>query len=121
MGRLAPVTHTSADQLLPPVAAIVPTTRTFHGDSFVDSYEWLRDKESPDTLAYLEAENAYTKAMTEHLADLREAMFGEIKRRTQETDLSVPSRSGEHWYYSRTIEGKQYPVMCRVAVSDTTD
>ena len=92
-----------------------PLERTHHGDTFVDHYEWLRDKESPDTLAYLEAENAYTKARTAHLADLRETIFTEIKTRTQETDLSVPSRTGGHWYYSRTVEGQQYPLMCRVA------
>ncbi len=115
------MTQTSTDRPVPPVANRVPTTRSFHGDTFVDSYEWLRDKESPETLGYLEAENAYTKAMTAHLGHLREAIFGEIKGRTLETDLSVPSRSGEHWYYSRTIEGKQYPVMCRVAVTDPDD
>src|SRR6478609_7596912 len=121
MGRLTRVTQTSTDLPQPPVAPRVPTTRTFHGDTFIDEYEWLRDKESSETVAHLEAENAYTKAMTAHLADLREAIFQEIKGRTQETDLSVPSRSGEHWYYSRTIEGKQYSVMCRVAVTDTDD
>lgn len=106
---------------VPPVASRVPKTRVFHGDTFVDNYEWLRDKESPDTRAYLEAENAYTQQMTAHLAALRESIFGEIKARTLETDLSVPARTGAHWYYSRTQEGKQYPVMCRVPVSDEDD
>ena len=105
MGRLTRVTETPTDLPRPPSPPASRSTRTFHGDTFVDSYEWLRDKESPETVAYLEAENAYTKAMTAHLADLRGAIFDEIKGRTQETDLSVPSRSGEHWYYSRTIEG----------------
>ncbi len=99
----------------PPVAAKRPTTRKHHGDVVVDDYEWLRDKASSDTVAYLEAENAYTAAQTAHLADLREALFTEIKDRTQETDLSVPSRSGDFWYYQRTAEGSQYPVMCRAA------
>ena len=91
----------------PPVAMTVPSRRTHHGDSFVDDYEWLRDKESPETVAYLEAENAYTETRTAHLAPLREKLFEEIRSRTKETDLTVPSRIGRYWYYGRSIEGKQ--------------
>jgi oligopeptidase B len=82
----------------PPVAKRVPHERTHHGDTVVDEYEWLRDKKSPDTVAYLEAENAYTEQQTSHLAGLRERIFTEIKSRTQETDLSVPARLGDWWY-----------------------
>src|SRR5688572_5642068 len=96
----------------PPVAERRPIERTHHGDTFVDDYEWLRDKQSADTLAYLEAENAWTQARTSHLAELREQIFEEIKGRTQETDLSVPVRIGDFWYYSRTVEGKQYGLSC---------
>lgn len=103
----------AADPTTPPKAARHPFERVHHGDTFVDHYEWLRDKESPDTIAYLEAENAYTASRTAHLADLRQAIFDEIKARTQETDLSVPTRRGSHWYYSRTDEGKQYAIVCR--------
>ena len=106
---------------VPPVAPRVPTTRTYHGDTFIDNYEWLRDKESPGTVAYLEAENAYTQAMNAHLGQLREALFSEIKGRTQENDLSVPRRTGAFWYYSRTVEGQQYPIMCRLPVADPRD
>jgi oligopeptidase B len=95
--------------------------RTFHGDSFVDEYEWLRDKDSPDTIAYLEAENAYTEAATAHLAGLRETLFEEIRSRTKETDLSVPTRIGSYWYYSRSIEGKQYGISCRCPVDSPAD
>jgi len=102
----------------PPVAEKRPIERTHHDDTFVDDYEWLRDKEGTDTVAYLEAENAYTKGRTAHLEDLREAIFTEIKTRTQETDLSVPSRNGDFWYYRRTLEGKQYPIMCRTKARD---
>ena len=70
----------------------MPHERTHHGDTFVDEYEWLRDPESPETLAYLEAENAYTEARTAHLDSLREQIFAEIKAHTLETDLSVPYR-----------------------------
>jgi oligopeptidase B len=111
----------SADTASPPIADKRPVERVHHGDVFVDDYEWLRDKDSADTVAYLEAENTYTKASTAHLADLREAVFGEIKLRTQETDLSVPRRSGDYWYYSRTEEGKQYALVCRTPASHADD
>jgi oligopeptidase B len=100
----------------PPAARRVPHERTFHGDTFVDEYAWLADKDDQETIAFLEAENAYTDAMTAGQDELREAIFGEIKARTQETDLSVPTRKGGWWYYARTVEGKQYAVFCRRAV-----
>ncbi|MBF6355930.1 S9 family peptidase [Nocardia higoensis] len=103
-------------QVAAPIAKRVPTERIHHGDVFVDEYEWLRDKESPEVIGYLEAENAYTEARTAHLAGLREKIFEEIKARTQETDLSVPTRMGEFWYYSRSFEGKQYGVHCRCPI-----
>ncbi|WP_422934066.1 S9 family peptidase [Sinomonas sp. P47F7] len=102
---------------VPPVAKKVPSPREHHGDVFVDQYEWLREKEDPEVVAHLKAENAYTETVTAGQQPLRDAIFEEIKGRTQETDLSVPSRLGDWWYYSRTIEGKQYPVYCRVAAS----
>ena len=98
----------------PPTARQVPFERTHHGDTVQDEFAWLADKDNPDTLAYLEAENAWTRTATAHLADLRTTVFEEIKGRTQETDLSVPSRKGGHWYYTRTEEGKQYGIQCRM-------
>jgi oligopeptidase B len=106
----------SPGTLRPPAARRVPHERTFHGDTFIDEYAWLAAKDDPETIAFLEAENAYTEAMTAGQAELREAIFGEIKARTQETDLSVPTRKGGWWYYTRFVEGKQYPVFCRRAV-----
>ena len=100
----------------PPAARRVRSERTHHGDTFVDDFAWLADKENPETISYLQAENAYTEAMTAGQADLREAIFGEIKARTQESDLSVPARKGGWWYYARTEEGRQYQVYCRRAV-----
>ncbi|MDT5042804.1 MAG: oligopeptidase, partial [Actinoplanes sp.] len=94
----------------------VPAERIFHGDTVTDEFSWLTDKESPQTIAYLDAENAWTAKATEHLAGLRQTVFDEIKRRTKETDLSVPSRKGGFWYYTRTEEGRQYGIQCRVAV-----
>jgi len=108
-------------EVQPPVAKKVPHERTHRGHTFVDDYEWLRDKESPETVAYLEAENAYTEAMTAHLAGLQEDIFNEIKSRTKETDLSVPARMGNYWYYGRSIEGKQYGVSCRSPIAGPDD
>ncbi len=105
----------------PPVARRVPSERTHHGDTVVDHYEWLRDAESPDTVAYLEAENAYTEARTEHLEQLRESIFSEIRAHTQETDLSVPYRIGRWWYYGRSSEDTQYGTSCRCPAQDPDD
>ncbi|MGG7464454.1 S9 family peptidase [Plantibacter sp. YIM 135347] len=108
-------------KLTPPRARVEPFERTHHGDTVIDQYEWLRDKESPEVIAHLEAENAHTAQETEHLASLRATIFDEIKSRTLETDLSVPSRSGDWWYYGRSIEGQQYGLQCRVPVSSPDD
>ncbi|MDE9366469.1 S9 family peptidase [Luteipulveratus sp. YIM 133132] len=97
----------------PPVARRVDHVREHHGDRFVDPWEWLRDGEDPEVIAHLEAENAYTRARTSHLADLSEQIFQEMRSRIRETDLSVPVRLGDWWYYSRTQEGAQYETHCR--------
>src|SRR5258706_15422154 len=102
----------------PPTAKRVPHERTHHGDTVVDEYAWLQQKDDPDTVAYLEAENAFTTAATAHLEHLRETAFNEIKTRTKETDLSVPTRKGGFWYYTRTEAGKQYGIHCRVPVAE---
>ncbi|MCV7280553.1 S9 family peptidase [Mycolicibacterium flavescens] len=107
--------------MTPPVAKRVDTRREHHGDVFVDPYEWLREKTNPEVIGYLEAENTYTEHATEHLAPLRQAIFDEIKARTKETDLSVPTRRGAWWYYGRSFEGKQYSVHCRCPVADPDD
>jgi oligopeptidase B len=99
-----------------PTAKRIPTERTHHGDTVVDEYAWLANKDDPDTIAYLKAENEHTEATTAHLAALRETVFNEIRKRTKETDLSVPNRKGGYWYYTRTIEGQQYGIQCRRAV-----
>jgi oligopeptidase B len=105
----------------PPVAPRIPVERVHHGDVFVDEYEWMRDKEDPALVAHLEAENRYTDAQTEHLSVLREQLFEEIKNRTRETDLSVPVRTGDWWYYTRTVEGQQYGIHCRAPIADRDD
>ena len=101
----------------PPVAKKVPVERTHHGDTFVDNYEWLREKENPEVVAHLNAEQSYTDAVTAGQEQLRQDIFNEIKNRTQETDLSVPSRKDDWWYYARMVEGQAYGIQCRVAAS----
>ncbi|MEU7868184.1 S9 family peptidase [Dactylosporangium sp. NPDC049140] len=105
----------------PPAAKRVPHERVHHGDTVTDEYFWLQNRDDPDTVAYLEAENAFTAAATAHLEPLRETLFNEIKSRTKETDLSVPTRKGGHWYYTRTEEGKQYGIHCRVPAAEGRD
>ena len=100
----------------PPTARRIPSKRTHHGDTVIDEYAWLTDKDDPETIAYLKAENAYTEALTSELKPLADTIFGEIKARTQESDLSVPVRKGGWWYYTRTVAGRQYRVHCRRAV-----
>ena len=105
----------------PPIAKQVPAERTYHGDAVDDPYAWLADPKDPEVIAYLEAENAYTEASTAGLAELRSAIFDEIKARTQETDLSVPVRKGNWWRYARTDEGQQYAIHCRRRVARRRD
>ncbi|WP_150461122.1 S9 family peptidase [Nesterenkonia ebinurensis] len=102
----------------PPVPKKIPVERTHHGDTFVDHYEWLREKDNPEVIEHLKAENAYTEATAADQEPLRKAIFEEIKARTVETDLSVPARRGDWWYFTRTIEGEQHPVYCRTPVRD---
>jgi oligopeptidase B len=103
------------------MAAQRPITTTHHGRSRTDEYEWLRDKDDPETIAYLEAENAWTQARTAHLDDLRARIFEEIRTRTLETDLSVPTRNRGYWFYGRSFAGKEYGASCRVPVTDEAD
>ncbi|WP_280833175.1 S9 family peptidase [Mycolicibacterium frederiksbergense] len=105
----------------PPTAKRGNHRREHHGDVFIDPYEWLRDKDDPEVIAHLEAENAYTEDATAHLEPLRQKIFDEIKARTKETDLSVPMRRGNWWYYARSFEGKQYGVHCRCPIGDPDD
>ncbi|MGV1009634.1 MAG: S9 family peptidase [Dermatophilaceae bacterium] len=98
----------------PPRAPREPVTRTVHGDTVADDYAWMADRDDPRLLAYLEAENAYAADRTAHLSPLVERIFGEIRSRTVETDLTVPVAHGGWWYYTRTVEGREYAVHARV-------
>ena len=104
--------------MIPPLADKRPIVRKFHDREFVDNYEWLRDKDNPEVLAHLEAENAYTEEKTSAWSGLVDDVYGEIKSRIKETDMSVPQRQGDWWYYGRTIEGKDYGISCRIPTAD---
>lgn len=104
-----------------PLAAKKPVVREFHGRKFVDDYEWLRDKDAPETISYLEAENAYLAANTSLLNEMTGNIYEEIKSRVKETDMSVPVRAGDWWYYGRTEEGKSYGLSCRLRLDEGSD
>ncbi|HYL73313.1 MAG TPA: S9 family peptidase [Bryobacteraceae bacterium] len=97
----------------PPVAKKVDHREVRHGATVVDNYFWLRDKSNPDVIDYLKSENAYTDALTKDLKPFEDALYKEMLGRIKQTDLSVPTRRGSYFYYSRTEEGKQYPIQCR--------
>jgi oligopeptidase B len=106
-------TETRAAPPAPPEAVRRPRRSELHGEARVDDYFWLREKGDPAVAAYLEAENAYADAVMKPTAPFQEALYKEMLGRIQETDLSVPYREGAYWYYARTEEGKQYPILCR--------
>jgi len=107
-------THPSESKLpSPPVARKVPKRDVVHGDTRVDDYFWMRDKSDPEIAAYLEAENAYADAVLAPLAGFQEALYKELLGRIKETDVQVPYRRDGWYYYSRTEQGKQYPIYCR--------
>jgi oligopeptidase B len=99
----------------PPVARKVLRESTLQGERRLDPYYWLREKSNPEVMAYLKAENAYTEIVMKPLERLRESLYREILGRIKQTDLEVPYREGGFSYYSRTEEGKQYPIYCRKA------
>jgi oligopeptidase B len=96
-----------------PQAPTRPTPLTHHGDTRVDDWYWLREKDNPEVIGLLEAENEYTTEFMSGTEQLQQDLFAEFTARIQETDLSVPVRKGQWWYYSRTVEGQQYGIHCR--------
>ena len=104
-----------------PIAKRVPKERVFHGDTFIDEYEWLRDKESHDVQDYVAAQNRYCEQRMEPLKTLRSTLFDELKSHVQENDMSVPTRMDGYWYFVRTQEGQQYAVQCRVPIRSADD
>jgi oligopeptidase B len=99
--------------LVPPRAPRRPTELRAHGDTRVDDYFWLRERDDPEVRVYLEAENAYTTAATAVAAKARDELFAELRAHVQETDVSAPVPDGPWEYYGRTVEGLQYGIQCR--------
>jgi oligopeptidase B len=97
----------------PPVAKKAPKTTEINGRTMVDNYYWLRDKKNPEVKAYLEAENAYTDAVMKPTEGLQKKLYDEMLSRIKETDIEVPYKEGDYFYYSRTETGKQYQIHCR--------
>ena len=103
----------SSMMLQPPTTEKKPKTTEINGDKLVDDYFWLREKSNPAVIAHLEAENAYAAAVMKPTEGLQEKLYNEILSHIKQTDISVPYRWGDYFYYTRTIEGKQYPIYCR--------
>ncbi len=103
----------ASEALTPPTARIIPQQFETHGDVRIDNYYWLRDRENPEMIAYLEAENAYTEAAMAHTEALQETLFNEIVGRIVQDDSSVPYRKGDYYYYTRYEESKEYTIYCR--------
>jgi len=108
-----PGTESPAARATPPRARRVPHVLRAHGDERDDDWYWLRNRDDPEVIAYLETENAYADAMLAPLVSLRDRVFEEIKARVQETDESAPVAEGPWEYTSRTEEGSQYAIHCR--------
>jgi oligopeptidase B len=102
-----------AGEAQPPAARTVPRVHTIHGESRIDEYFWLRNREDPEVLAHLEAENRYTERVMRHTEPLQELLYQELRGRIKEADLSVPTREDGWLYYTRTEAGAQYPIFCR--------
>src|ERR1700761_686836 len=97
----------------PPIARRHETANTIHGHRLADDYAWLREKESPEVIAFLEQENAYTRAVMKPTEELQAKLYAEMVSHMKETDVSVPFRYRDYFYYSRTEQGAQYPIYCR--------
>ena len=98
---------------LPPKAEKIKKELTAHGQTRVDEYYWLNDREDEKVIAYLEAENAYTDTLLKHTEAFQEKLYEEIIGRIKQTDESVPYKNRGYWYYTRYEEGKEYPIYCR--------
>ena len=120
MARNASLLHyisVSLLRMLPPRPAKIPVTRSLHGVTWTDDYAWLRERENPQVLAHLESENAYTEQQMSGTHSLEAKLYEELLGRIQQTDVSVPVRDGNFYYYSCSVEGKQYPLYCRRSVA----
>ena len=109
----APATAATTPSLTPPMAAVRPHRFDEHGNVRIDQYYWLKERSNPEVIKYLEDENAYTKAVMAHTEPLQERLYEELKGRVLQNDQSVPFREGNYFYYTRLVEGKNYPIYAR--------
>ena len=105
--------HGGKERPKPPVAAVIPTPLSLHSHTRVDNYYGLNQRDNPQVIAYLQAENDYTRSVLQPTEALQEKLYHEIISRMKQTDLSVPYRDNGYWYYTRYEEGKEYPIYCR--------
>ena len=96
-----------------PVAEKKPKELTIHGDTRIDNYYWLRERENPEVIAYLDAENAYRETMMKESEKFQKDLFDEIVGRIKKDDASVPYKDNGYYYYNRYEEEKEYPIICR--------
>jgi oligopeptidase B len=108
-----PATAAQDPEPRPPRAMTKPVQLEKHGHVRIDPYFWLRERDNPQVIAYLEAENAHTEAVMAHAKPLQERLFEEIKGRIKQTDETVPYKLDDYFYYTRFEEGKEYPIHCR--------
>jgi len=113
VAQQAPATSPAAPALTPPVAAVRPHRFDEFGTVRIDQYYWLKDRNNPDVIKYLEDENAYTKAVMAPTEALQGRLYDELKGRVLQNDQSVPFREGNYFYYTRLVEGKNYPIYAR--------
>jgi oligopeptidase B len=97
----------------PPIAKKIPKELSIHGDTRIDNYYWLREREDQEVIDYLNAENAYTKERLKHTEPLQEELFKEMKGRIKEEDQSVPYKDNGYFYITRYEEGHEYPIYSR--------
>jgi len=109
----APATAATTPSRTPPMAAVRPHRFDEHGNVRIDQYYWLKERSNPEVIKYLEDENAYTKAVMAHTEPLQERLYEELKGRVLQNDQSVPFREGNYFYYTRLVEGKNYPIYAR--------
>jgi oligopeptidase B len=103
----------STTSMKPPVAAKKAHELTIHGDTRIDNYYWLRDRDNPEVIAYLEAENAYRESVMKGTRQFQKDLYDEIVGRIKQDDESVPYKENGYYYYTRYEEGKEYPIFCR--------
>lgn len=104
---------TKAQEIIPPDAKQVPKELTIHGDTRIDNYYWLNERENPEVISYLEAENTYTDSQMRSTKGLQETLYEEMVGRLKQTDMSVPYLKDGYYFYNRYEEGKEYPIYVR--------